>query len=749
MEHFNKSNLKESDLMPSRFRTDKKDKTMTYRPLKSRFGFETKIDSDKKIDDLNEVKITTTIRPRFHATNNIQEKEVINTFYVSRRNRIFNNTEKKNKNDDNFEVKYNAVVHRRQREVKDNNNNNNEKESKYSSTKALFKSQTKSNENEPITVGRNRRFRSFETNVTNKNDDNKGYKYSISSSISNTVNNEFNKGNNEKKTLKSSISSRFVNSSLNDNSRGLKSSVSSSINYFNNENNKNNNKYGLKSSVSNKALFTLGTKENENNLFGRTKRLGILDNKEDKDNDQKISVNKSSANVVPRSFMARRKYKSVTSLPLMNLTESTNNKNIDDKSKDKEKGKIKDIKRVPEKSTPLKSETNKIESQTDKKEVKKIPKFKKFERRISDENLKYKGNPETNDNNNDIKTSTHRLNNFGDNINNEEDKEKGKREKSLGPKKLKQSEMPEISTNSFLKSAEALSTPGRDDDGLKKTNQDSYILEKNINGVLNFNIFGVLDGHGANGHFASQFVTKYIINRFKHNSLFRNLHTAKEIYDKIKPNEFQVITNIFLDADFQIKKQKFNVEMSGTTAVIVIQLDEHIICANTGDSRAILVYGEPNKNKLVNTKIFRLSYDAKPDNPAEKKRIYENGGIVMQVMDENDEAIGPFRVWMKGKTYPGLAISRTIGDADAKKIGVIPNPQFIEYTINSKTRYIIACSDGIWEFISNEEVMRIANNYYLKNDPAGLCHELTNKSTSLWLKEDVCVDDITVVAAFF
>jgi hypothetical protein len=45
--------------------------------------------------------------------------------------------------------------------------------------------------------------------------------------------------------------------------------------------------------------------------------------------------------------------------------------------------------------------------------------------------------------------------------------------------------------------------------------------------------------------------------------------------------------------------------------------------------------------------------------------------------------------------------------------------------------------------------MRIANNYYIKNDPAGLCHELTNKSTALWLKEDVCVDDITVVAAFF
>jgi len=740
MEHFNKANLKESDLMPSNFRNDNNDKTKTYRPLKSRFAFESVNDSAKKDDELKEIKMTTTIRPRFTASKEVKEKEVINSLYVSRRNRGINNTETKKKDDENIEVKYNAVVHRRQRDFK-NDNKSNENESKYASTKALIKVQKKSSENEPITVGRNRRLRSVENNVSNKNDDNRGYKYSISSSISNTLNNEFNKVNTEKKILKSSVSSRIINDSINDNNRGLKPSISSSVNYFTNSNTNR-----LKSSVSNKALFTFRSKESDNNLAGKTKRLRSLDNKEEKDSEQKNNVNSSYASMIPHPYTSRKKKNnSVTALPLISLSES-NSKNIDDK---KNKEKEKDKNKILEKSTPSKAEANKTETQTDKKEVKKIPKFKKFERRISDENLKYKGNPETNENNNDIKVSTKRLNKFGDNINNEQEKEKGKREKSLGPKRLKQSEMPEISTVSILKYAEALSTPGRDDDGLKKTNQDSYVLEKNINGILNFNIFGVLDGHGVNGHFASQFVTKYIINRIKHHSLLRNLDTAKAVYDKIKSNDFQIITNIFIDADYQIKKQKFNVEMSGTTAVIVIQLDEHIICANTGDSRAILVYGEPNKNKLVNTKIFRLSYDAKPDNPTEKKRIYENGGVVMQVLDENDEAIGPFRVWMKGKTYPGLAISRTIGDADAKKIGVIPNPQFIEYTINSKTRYIIACSDGIWEFISNEEVMRIANNYYIKNDPAGLCHELTNKSTALWLKEDVCVDDITVVVAFF
>ena len=49
MEHFNKANLKEEDLMPSNFRANNRDKTMTYRPLKSRFAFEPMNDLAKKM----------------------------------------------------------------------------------------------------------------------------------------------------------------------------------------------------------------------------------------------------------------------------------------------------------------------------------------------------------------------------------------------------------------------------------------------------------------------------------------------------------------------------------------------------------------------------------------------------------------------------------------------------------------------------------------------------------------------------
>ncbi len=305
----------------------------------------------------------------------------------------------------------------------------------------------------------------------------------------------------------------------------------------------------------------------------------------------------------------------------------------------------------------------------------------------------------------------------------------------------------EFKNITYVKISKATSEAGLDD-GVKKINQDVYIHEKNINGILNFNIFGVLDGHGDYGHLASNFTKRYIINRISNHPKIKNLKNNKEIYNELIKNKYQLITNIFLDADTQIKKEKFDCEMSGTTCVIVIQLDENLICANTGDSRAILVYDE-SQNNLKNTKVFPLSHDAKPDLPREKERIIKCGGEVEKMVDEKGLGVGPFRVWAKGKSYPGLAMSRSIGDMDAKLVGVIPNPEFIEYKIDSKAKYMIICSDGIWEFLSNEEVMKIANSFYLRNDPFGLCQNLTNKSMDFWLKDDNYVDDITVVAVFF
>ena len=43
-----------------------------------------------------------------------------------------------------------------------------------------------------------------------------------------------------------------------------------------------------------------------------------------------------------------------------------------------------------------------------------------------------------------------------------------------------------------------------------KTNQDSYFLIKHFANVKNMYFMGVCDGHGVNGHFASDHVKRYL-----------------------------------------------------------------------------------------------------------------------------------------------------------------------------------------------------------------------------------------------
>lgn len=325
----------------------------------------------------------------------------------------------------------------------------------------------------------------------------------------------------------------------------------------------------------------------------------------------------------------------------------------------------------------------------------------------------------------------------------------GKRDKILKSKKNLLDDKFEFSSTIFVKASEGLTIPGRNEYGKKKTNQDTYLIERNVNGVLNFNIFGVYDGHGDHGNLASQFVSRYIFHRIKNHPLIRKEDEPQQIYYKLIEKGYRIIANIFLDADIQIQREKFDADRSGTTCVLVIQLEEHIICANAGDSRAIIIYDEHYDDNLMHSKVFPLSYDCKPELPNERKRILARGGIVERAYDPYYGETGPYRVWGREEDAPGLAMSRSIGDMDAKRFGVIPNPQIVEYTIDYCTKYLIMASDGIWEFISNEQAMKLSNKYYLRNDCSGICKELTQRAISLWEKYDYVIDDITVLVVLF
>ena len=285
------------------------------------------------------------------------------------------------------------------------------------------------------------------------------------------------------------------------------------------------------------------------------------------------------------------------------------------------------------------------------------------------------------------------------------------------------------------------SQAGKGEDGFTKVNQDSFLVLQNEYNLKDFNIFCVMDGHGVNGHLVSRFTTKYFSSFFKKNKKMNSSCSSEDqIFNRLKKNDYEILKRVFRHAERDLEKNgEIDANFSGTTCVMVFQVGERIICANVGDSRAIMVKGD---------KVIPLSFDQKPDDPEESKRIKENGGEISQY-EEDGEKSGPFRVWQKGEVYPGIAMSRSIGDFIASKLGVIPEPKFLEEKIDKDTKFIVVASDGIWEFLDNNTVKNMVMPFYEKNDPNGACKELIKKSTEFWNQEDVVVDDITVVVVFF
>jgi serine/threonine protein phosphatase PrpC len=73
----------------------------------------------------------------------------------------------------------------------------------------------------------------------------------------------------------------------------------------------------------------------------------------------------------------------------------------------------------------------------------------------------------------------------------------------------------------------------------------------------------------------------------------------------------------------------------------------------------------------------------------------------------NNEPVGPLRVWLRDVNVPGLCMTRSLGDNLAGTVGVIDIPEVMTYNLDPQDRYLLLMSDGIYEFIENEELMEM------------------------------------------
>jgi serine/threonine protein phosphatase PrpC len=262
-----------------------------------------------------------------------------------------------------------------------------------------------------------------------------------------------------------------------------------------------------------------------------------------------------------------------------------------------------------------------------------------------------------------------------------------------------------------------------------KVNQDRVCHAVALGGREDAALFGVFDGHGLHGHHVSDFVSRELPKCLLQQ---RNWGTEPEA----------AMTAAYETCHERLLSSSIECQYSGTTAVTLFVLGNSLWSCNAGDSRAVLgVVDEAGQ-----IRAHELSTDQKPDRAEERARILARGGRVHPCRGPDGAEIGPPRVWLAKQDVPGLAMTRSIGDAVAGSVGVIPTPEVRSRPISPKDRFAIVASDGVWEFIGNEEAVAIVHKC---RTPDAACDALVAEASKRWREQEEVIDDISCVVIFF
>lgn len=222
--------------------------------------------------------------------------------------------------------------------------------------------------------------------------------------------------------------------------------------------------------------------------------------------------------------------------------------------------------------------------------------------------------------------------------------------------------------------------------------QDAHVLLPDMSACLSslpplvshVAYFAVFDGHG--GARASRFAAEHLH------------HTLGLKFPKGETENLDKLVKKCLLDTFRLTDEEFLKKASsqkpawkdGTTATCMLAVNHMVYVANLGDSRAVLCRMERDKES-GNQKCVTLAL-SKEHNPTiyeERMRIQRAGGTVRD-----------------GRVLGVLEVSRSIGDGQYKRCGVISTPDLRRCQLTPNDRFIVLACDGLFKVFSAEEAVK-------------------------------------------
>jgi len=272
--------------------------------------------------------------------------------------------------------------------------------------------------------------------------------------------------------------------------------------------------------------------------------------------------------------------------------------------------------------------------------------------------------------------------------------------------------------------------------GWRAEMEDAHICRPMVYGPgkQKYHFFGVFDGHG--GKLCAKESAKHLLPRILRNHHSDGGEDASLEAKKISKAMQKTFPEFDRDHLQNLSAVATHTDCSGTTAITAFVLPGHIVVANCGDSRCVLgKSGGTSNNSAV--KAIPMSFDHKPKNPQERRRIEEAGGHVSSDRVDGD-----------------LAVSRALGDfsykdpkRNASKQKVSPCPDIkIQPRSPDHDKFLILACDGIWDVMTNQEVVTFVASEQEKGwvDAAKIAESLLDKCLAKGSK-----DNMSVVIVFF